>query len=402
MKKLRITLSTAVMLLVLSLCGCGKKVVTYTTEDYITVSVSGVNGEGRLTVQSGTDEFFRRVNDDVFEGKGSEIDLASMAVNIAAYADYNVSSMDNLSNGDTVTITMTADNESLRELGLEFALDEYVYTVEGLAEPQELDVWTGLEVTFTGISPDGSAEAVYNGSDTFVKENVRYSIDSAWGLSNGDTVKVTASCSQSALDENNYVLSETEKTFTAQGLSFYPADLSEYDITEIENILYENAKEETEATSYSKAYKDGSLLKCGRIFDRSDLSEIAEEWSVTEEPTITPKHKFFLANSSDKTSKNKYTIFYEVVIPVEKTAVDRSYGSDDGYSIGDTYTLVLYVESHMDGIISDGKTLDISGASTDTKFYGRSMWGNYIGSTLDELEEEYTSSYSEWIKTEIE
>lgn len=398
MRKVRILLSTAVMLIVLSLCGCGKKVVTYTTEDYVSVSVSGVNGEGRLSVQTGSDEFFQRVNNDVFEGKASEIDLASMTVNIAAYADYNVSSSENLSNGDRVTIKMTADNESLRELGLEFALDEYVYTVEGLAEPQELDVWTGLEVTFTGISPDGSAEAVYNGSDPFVKENVRYIIDSAWGLSNGDTVKVTASCSQSVLDENNYVLSETEKTFTVEGLSFYPADLNGYDLSDIDDTLMELARNNADKSTYMDAYNSGSRVYGNKIFPGG--SAASQEWSVTGEYTIEPVHRYVLSDT-EGTGKNIYTVFYLLTFPLEKTYINEWVATKDGYNEGDTYDLVLYVECHMSDICSDGSTLDTTDSRTGSTAYGNSFAGNYLGKSLDEIEEDHDSIYSGWTKTDV-
>lgn len=398
MRKVRILLSTAVMLLVLSLCGCGKKVVTYTTEDYISVSVSGVNGEGRLSVQTGSDEFFQKVNNDVFEGKASEIDLASMTVNIAAYAEYNVSSSENLSNGDTVTITMSADNESLRELGLEFALDEYVYTVSGLAEPQELDVWTGLDVTFTGISPDGSAEAVYNGSDPFVKENVRYIIDSAWGLSNGDTVKVTASCSQSVLDENNYVLSETEKTFTVEGLSFYPADLNGYDLSDIDDTLMELARKKADKSTYMDAYNSGSRVYGSKIFPGGSAG--SKEWSVTGEYTIEPVHRYVLSDT-EGSDANIYTVFYSVTFPLEKTYTDKWNQKKDGYNEGDTYDLVVYIECHMSDICSDGSTLDTMDSRTGSTAYGNSFAGNYLGKSLDEIEEDHDSIYSGWTKTDV-
>lgn len=400
----------AMMFCMAVLSACGAKTVTYNTEDYLNVSVSGVDGAGNLVIESIPTTLMDKVNKDVFSGEASEIDLASMMVNIAAYTDYSVNGeKENLSNGDTVTFTMTADNESLKKLGLEFSCNDYVFTVSGLQEPVELDVWTGFEVVFDGVAPDGWAEAAYNGSNSFVKDNVKYSFIKshgdtygtfgASGLSNGDTVIVKADCNQSLLDENLYLLGETEKEFTAEGLSFYPADLNGYDLSDIENTLLELAKDKMDSSTYMDAFNSGSRIYNNKVF--KDGSAGSKEWSVTGEYTIKPVHKYILADKEDNAGQNIYTVFYEVTVPLEKTYIDEWNVRKDSYNEGDTYDLILYIESHMRNIVADGSTLDTSEAQTGATAFGSSFSGNYIGSSLDEVEEEYNKSYSEWIKTDV-
>lgn len=408
MRKVRILLSTAVMLLVLSLCGCGKKVVTYTTEDYISVSVSGVNGEGRLSVQSGSDEFFQRVNNDVFEGKASEIDLASMTVNIAAYADYNVSSSENLSNGDTVTITMTADNESLRELGLEFALDEYVYTVSGLAEPQELDVWTGLDVTFTGISEKGEAEVIYNGTDEFVKQHVRYKMNNSYGspynLANDDTITVQAECSQSDLDEGFYVISEPEREFTVSGLPYYAENFDGFDVSEFEAELLAEAEERADKSTWGKAYSDQSYLY-GFQLNIDGEGRSSQVWQVNGKYTLTPVKKIlYKKNATDdymNYESNSYTIFYKITFPYNYVQ-KRGY-AESSYDPNETFELTLYMESHITDMVIDEELMKSENTKIGGKLYSADVINNYMGLSLEEIISVYEKehSYSEWKKTEI-
>lgn len=399
MKNRKILLIIAALCCMLIMSACGKRIVTYSTADYISISVSGANGDGRASVSGGTKEFYNKINNDLFKGEATELELAAMEFQIYDSVKYKLDGEKiGLSNGDILKITMTADNERLKNLGLKFRLDEYTYVVEGLEEPKELDIWEGVTVTYDGISSSGSANVEYTGNDEFIKSNVRYYIDKAYGLSNGDEIVVKASCSQSRLDENLYVIKETEKSYTVEGLPYYAQDISGYDLSEIDEQLFALAKEKADKSTWAEAYEDNSFLYGFNIMRDGSVSA---EWNVTGEYTIkTVKKIFYGSNNKFSDIFNSYTVFYEIKFPCEK---GRDYSKDE-YSVGDTYELTVYAEAHINNIlVSDGK-LDISSAKTGAKYFGRDLIKNYLGLSLDETISEYedNGSYTDSIKKVIE
>ncbi len=399
-----------IILILMAVCctalfsACGKRTVTYRTEDYISISVSGVDGKGSLHIETCTDEFLQKVNRDIFDGRASDIDLASMTVNIAYYAEYAVEGQVNdLSNGDKITITMQADNESLRELGLEFALNDYSYTVSGLAEPVELDVWTGLELEYDGIAPNGSVKASYNGTNDFVKKNVWYDIDRSYGLSNGDTVKITAKCNQSALDENLYLIGESEKEFTVEGLSFYADNLNGFDLSEIDVELFDIAKGKADSSTWGRASQNDDRLY-GYALNIGGL--ISKEWSVRDDYTVSPVRKYFyyVGEATDSLystsyTYNAYTVFYEVTFH----CVMEKENSSSGYNKGDVYDLTVYLESHITNLLNDDGELSEEKAKTGGTLYSANVVKNYMGLSLNEIAAAYEEEhgYTEYKRTDI-
>ncbi len=396
MKKLRILTIVFAAVCALTLTSCGKTAV-YSTEDYVKVSVEGFNGEAKAYLVTGTNEFYEKVNEDLFDGDGTDLELAGIELQIYDSVECSIDKKEGISNGDKITVSMTADNDRLKEYGVKFELDDYVYTVEGLKESVELDVWSDVAITYDGIAPNGSANVQYNGNDDFIKNNVRYLIDKSYGLSNGDEITVTASCSQSRLDENLYKLSQNEKKYTVEGLSYYADDLSGFDMSEIDAQLFDMAKEKLNNTTWSKAYKNDELLYGFQIMRDGSVSV---EWGVTENFTIAPVKKlFYCPNGSAWDTYNSYTVFYELKFPCEKM---KNYTKDE-YAVGDKYELIVYAEAHMNNIIiSDGK-LDLSSAKTGVSCFGRDLIKNYLGLSLEEtiFEHEDNCFYTDWKKTEI-
>ena len=138
-----------------------------------------------------------------------------------------------LSNGDTVVFAWAlsdGDKELLEELfGVKIKFGEpKEFTVEGLEEPEEIDPFEGVEVTFSGIAPNG--EATLDASNGPESCQSLYELDPQEGLSNGDTV--TLYLDRDDVNEyltENYgvVVSETSKTYTVEGLASYAASLDE-------------------------------------------------------------------------------------------------------------------------------------------------------------------------------
>ncbi len=114
--------------------------------------------------------------------------------------------------------------EQLEEFAEAVFTDEVKSKAESTAttmpEPEEIDAFADLQVTFTGTYPQSSVQ--YSGGRSHY---VDYTLSKENGVKNGDVVTVTAKVKLQY--EDDYVLSETSKDYTAEGLASYVMTLSE-------------------------------------------------------------------------------------------------------------------------------------------------------------------------------
>ena len=256
--------AVAVVALVLIFMLSGKP--TINLDDYVTVEFEGYNTVGHARVTVDEDRFYEenledleisdgtweKMEDMAYESSGSDSELAAFLVGrtmqaIQFLSDREVAGMffdevwqarsltpsSDLSNGDTVVFAWAlsdGDKELLEELfGVKIKFGEpKEFTVEGLEEPEKIDPFEGVEVTFSGIAPNG--EATLDASNGPESCQSLYELDPQEGLSNGDTV--TLYLDRDDVNEyltENYgvVVSETSKTYTVEGLASYAASLDE-------------------------------------------------------------------------------------------------------------------------------------------------------------------------------
>lgn len=138
-----------------------------------------------------------------------------------------------LSNGDKVTYTWKCNDEKVKELfGYKLKYSDIETTVSDLEEVPTFDPFEGVEVTFSGIAPNGTAD-VKNTSASGASSQARFQLDKKLGLSNGDVVTVSISDNGSQnpgkyfVDTYGAIPVTTEKEFKVEGLGQYAAASSE-------------------------------------------------------------------------------------------------------------------------------------------------------------------------------
>ena len=193
--------------------GCGRE--SFNVTESIEVNFSGYNGYGVCSI----DNEYAWVQNviDWYGDSVTEMQQIGMEVQLEDTVTYEIDKKDGLSNGDTVTISAKIGSAA-EEYAFDLVGTDITVTVAGLEEVEEFDPFDGVKVTYDGFAPNGTAKI--SGGDS----SISYSLDKNEGLSNGDTLTVSASANCDA-DEyaRNYgkVLSETEKTFTVEGLASY-------------------------------------------------------------------------------------------------------------------------------------------------------------------------------------
>lgn len=105
-------------------------------------------------------------------------------------------------------------------------------------EPKPIDPFENLEVVFTGIAPQVTAELKGKNS------NVSYSVDRDRDLKNGDKITVTAEIPSYKADD--YVLTSESKEFTVSDRPYYImelSDLTDDDVQKLGNKVEELASQ---------------------------------------------------------------------------------------------------------------------------------------------------------------
>ncbi len=152
-----------------------------------------------------------------------------------------------LKNGDTVALYADISEDALSGSGVMLSNIRAEYTVADLAQTQEADLMSHVQVNFEGIDGSGTATIVCEedsftvGELTFDLNNGRisagdeyvssiyFSLSKSRSLSNDDKITLTISVYTDDLARYGITVSSLEKEFTVSGLAHYVETLEQLD-----------------------------------------------------------------------------------------------------------------------------------------------------------------------------
>ncbi|MEM0529237.1 zinc ribbon domain-containing protein [Zongyangia sp. HA2173] len=246
-------------------------------EDMVTIEFSGYNTVGQATAYLNSEEFDLRLAKALGKGK---FDLTSTnAYAICRNAiQLSVEPANGLSNGDKAVVRISYDNEAVKEYDIKFSGKSASFTVEGLANLTEIDPFEGLNVSFSGFSPDGQVEFEYSGDNPYVG-SIGFVCDKSSGLKNGDVITISfQKDSESAAVQDGYKLVQDSKKYTVDGLDEYVDSYSD-----LPQDFLEMAKQEAEdliqsyvAQYYSKQSSLGPISYAGYVFNTAKPGKDAD------------------------------------------------------------------------------------------------------------------------------
>lgn len=239
---------------------------TINLEELAAVEFTGYDTVGRAYVSVDIDDYDAALLKALGKDRISEVDGDVYDACASAFA-LKLDRQDGLSNGDTVTVEIEYDNDALKEYRLRYTGASVSFRVEGLEPLTEVDPFAGLQIEFTGVSPNGKVELSYEGDSTYVSRG-SFSCDRTEHLQNGDQITVTIPDYNPEVATNyGYRLETTEKTYTVEGLPEY---IDSYDRIPAETL--EHLLQETEDTilayvarDYSKECPLGELSYAGYL-----------------------------------------------------------------------------------------------------------------------------------------
>lgn len=223
--------------------------------NYTTIEYSGYNGDGYAMVVFDYASFEEDV-EVILEKKHTQNQNSwwSDTYYVEEAFSYSLDSYNDLSNGDEITLTYNINNELIEDYKIELVGKDMVYTVEGLEELTTINPFEGVNVVFSGVDGNISAEVVNNSSNDFVNNYVGFYLDKSYGICVGDEVTVTLNMSNENAAYYGYNFTETEKTFVcSEGDSYVKtlADLDKETIKKMQNFALKCVEDNYKDESYT-------------------------------------------------------------------------------------------------------------------------------------------------------
>lgn len=213
----------------LALTGCGK--TTIDANEYLELEVNGYDTAGKVSCKFDAEQLVMDNLEAFGLSDASEMEYYSVIMNIEEYLSGEPDKKEELSNGDTVTFKWNESKaDKLEEkYKVNIKTDDKVIDVSALEEPEEIDLFEYVNVTFDGIAPNGRVNI---STESNIPVKISFTADKTDTLKNGDVIKITAQA-PSGTDiadycfQNGYVPKETEKEYTVEGLAAYAMSIDE-------------------------------------------------------------------------------------------------------------------------------------------------------------------------------
>jgi hypothetical protein len=323
------------------------RIVTIDASRYIDFTVSGRDTRGTaaatIDAQSMTEDSGRLVNSDVI--------------------GLTISKNQGLSNGDTVTVEVTVNEENAKKNRVAFTNTTVEYTVDGLDDMDKVDVFEDIEVSFTGENGKGKASVVSVSSDPFLS-SVKYVCEPSENLSNGDVIMVKAVVDDEIIQKYQKKPEVTEKEATVVSLARYAA--GRYELTDV---------------AYGKLYDEGVrsirkvLLGDDERYTAAALGEGAAKLEDAKLDDAWITGIFFITPNAE----NSGAPFYNRVVVI--------YGlkTDDSGQKGREFEYPVVFENVL---VTDNDLLNCTDISTDLR-----TW-TLTGETVTDVYQNAVSGYS--------
>ena len=324
---------------------------TIDVSKYMTLSADGYNTVGKLNIDFDTDKLEQdygkqiatRFKKQMKNLKDDTYGLSSLTASLydgyeadlfaETCATGSADKTKNLSNGDVVTYTWDDNSDEAEEaFGVKVKYTDITYTVSGLASVNTFDAFDGVDVEFSGISPDG--RATVNSLPTAAEaQGLYYTLDENSGLSNGDTVTLTVHSNRDdfsdCIDKYGAMPQATEKTFTVEGLNEYVTSADT--LSDSVLVSLQNQAEDVFKSYAAQRFSNDQTFK-GMTYLGNYI--------------LTPKNKDSWGD------KDRIVLAYQVTVHHDYTSeLNTTYDADDSFF---WYITFNNVSKDADGNIASG------------------------------------------------
>ncbi len=249
----------------------GQKYVDF--KEYAVFTYDGVNGYAGVKCSIDTEKLYN----DLALNEGNA-DKAELYKKFVASVKVMTTQMD-LSNGDKVYAKVDYDKEIAMQVGIRVANDSVESRATGIQEGKKIDLFDGIEVIFTGISPEAKV-VVNNKHENSYVAGLEYRADKTEGIVVGDEIKITCQVTEAELGRHGYVAEELSHVYKADHLSTYVenyAQITDKVKLSLQQEIEAGIKSLVEDTTFRMMYKATGDAKYLRMANDESVSNIQFE-----------------------------------------------------------------------------------------------------------------------------
>ena len=313
---------------------------TLDVQEYVQVSFEGYDGAGYASVYLDEERLAADLAEKFPDGRGDcEAEyLGEVAANYLDNGmDWSIEPKNGLANGDTVQIQITGkdDDNYLGSVGFVMEDVDKTVTAEGLDAPQEVDLTEILQIEFSGITPDVSAEVKLDNESPLIAYLDYDSISEIprhLTAYNGDGIDVTLGYDEGSALYDGYRIVNDSKHYEIKGLDTYDFSLES---TMQENLVQLVGEQKEEAVRLI-------LREENTLLQTLEAGSVQILWSRVK----LGLQKIVKLYSEDGNAYNRMVLVYKAVIPMM--------APDETVSRRDIYVMKIFedVSEAEDGTLS--------------------------------------------------
>lgn len=226
------------------------KVNEFDIRDYIKPVYTGADGYASVTFV---------VDEDALSNKllGKKADDDKKYYVRKFIESINVYTTDtDIKNGDKVHCEIKFNDTYADNAGVDINKKQYTYTAKGINEGAKIDIYSGVDVTFSGISPDARVIIDNDWDDDYLK-TLTFTADKASSIKLNDSIKVSCDVSYEDMARHGILAKACEMTYTADKLAAYCDDYTKVNkdvMADIYKEIKETITKETEDATYRMLY----------------------------------------------------------------------------------------------------------------------------------------------------
>lgn len=225
----------------------------YNIREFINITVTGLDGKGKVTCEIDTEKLLEKISQD----EKNAVIILKYKKCIDTIKIIVEGNNGELKNGDSVNVTISYDEELLKENKIEFEDNTFEIKIENLSEGKKIDIFEKIKVIVAGISPQAYANLQNNWDDEFLS-GLSFSLDKTNRIAKGDTITVTCTTSLDEFAKYGYIPETVTKEYVVKKANSYIDSLEDIDADVMKQIWEQieiSIGRETEDLSFRMLYK---------------------------------------------------------------------------------------------------------------------------------------------------
>ena len=302
-KKILLSCIGAILIVAVLIISATTKYTTIDMKDLYTIQFTGLNENGKATVIFNESVLYEPTQ-KLFE-KGDYLGQSALAE--LSELEYTLSPNENLSNGDEIVFKVYFPEEYYKNYNIKAKNTEQKIEVTDLVIPEEIDVFEGLKVEFSGRSPYITVDFVTGECCQFAKDYVRFKPEKEY-YSIGEKVRVVAYFSNEDLELAKVKVKNSEAEYEATAQEYYLDSIDGVDLTQLKNkVRTQLDLEYNVAGDYFCGVDLGNNVKFTRL--------ISEEETGDEFLVLRDKNDF---SSNESQGYNIYLTSFKITVEAQK------------------------------------------------------------------------------------